>query len=51
MEAALAKDWSPKAIEGVKVSSSGIITDLHGTADYRAHLAGVIARRAVAKAG
>ncbi|MGE0338374.1 MAG: xanthine dehydrogenase family protein subunit M [Xanthobacteraceae bacterium] len=51
MEAALAKDWSPKAIEGVKVSASGIIADLHGTADYRAHLAGVIARRAVAKAG
>lgn len=51
MEAALANDWSPKAIEGVKVPTNGIIADLHGTAEYRAHLAGVLARRAVAKAG
>lgn len=51
MEAALAKDWSAKAIEGVKVSPSGIIADLHGTAEYRAHLAGVMAKRALARAG
>ncbi|HRF07710.1 MAG TPA: xanthine dehydrogenase family protein subunit M [Xanthobacteraceae bacterium] len=51
MEAALAKDWSAKAIEGVKVSPNGIIADLHGTAEYRAHLAGVMAKRALARAG
>jgi carbon-monoxide dehydrogenase medium subunit len=51
MEAALGKDWSAKAIEGVKASAKGMIADLHGTAEYRAHLIGVLARRAVAAAG
>jgi carbon-monoxide dehydrogenase medium subunit len=51
MEAALAKDWSAKAIEGIKVPPKGMIADLHGTAEYRAHLIGVMARRAVAAAG
>lgn len=50
MEAALAKDWSAKAIEGIKVPPKGMIADLHGTAEYRAHLIGVMARRAVAAA-
>lgn len=50
MEAALGKDWSAKAIEGVKVPPKGMIADLHGTAEYRAHLIGVLARRAVAAA-
>lgn len=51
MEAALAKDWSAKAIEGIKVPAKGMIADIHGTAEYRAHLIGVMARRAVAAAG
>ncbi len=51
MEAALAKDWSAKALEGIKVPAKGIIADLHGTAEYRAHLIGVMARRAIAAAG
>jgi carbon-monoxide dehydrogenase medium subunit len=51
MEAALGKDFSARAIEGVKASAKGIIADLHGTAEYRAHLIGVLARRAVAAAG
>jgi aerobic carbon-monoxide dehydrogenase medium subunit len=50
MEAALAKNWSPKAIEGIKVPAKNMIADLHGTAEYRAHLIGVMARRAVAAA-
>ncbi len=50
MEAALAKDFSPKAIEGIKVPAKGMIADIHGTAEYRAHLIGVMARRAVAAA-
>lgn len=51
IEAALGKDWSAKAIESVKVPAKGMIADLHGTAEYRAHLIGVMARRAVAAAG
>lgn len=50
MEAALAKDFSAKAIEGIKVPAKGMIADIHGTAEYRAHLIGVMARRAVAAA-
>jgi len=50
MEAALAKNWSPKAIEGINVPAKGMIADIHGTSEYRAHLIGVMARRAVAAA-
>ena len=51
MEAALAQNFSPDAIKGVAVARGGMISDLHGDADYRAHLIGVMARRAVAAAG
>jgi carbon-monoxide dehydrogenase medium subunit len=50
MEAALSANFSPDAIKGVKVSPDGMLSDLHGDADYRAHLVGVMARRAVAAA-
>ena len=50
-EAALAKDWSAKAIEGIAVSAEGLNSDLHASAAYRAHLVGVLARRAVAMVG
>jgi carbon-monoxide dehydrogenase medium subunit len=48
MEKALAKDFSPKAIEGIKLSADDLNADIHASADYRAHLIGVMARRAVA---
>jgi carbon-monoxide dehydrogenase medium subunit len=49
-EAALAKDWSAKALEGLGVPAEGLNTDLHAGAAYRAHLIGVLARRAAAAA-
>lgn len=50
MEAALAKSWSPAAIEGITVSADDLNSDIHASAEYRAHLIGVMARRAVAGA-
>jgi aerobic carbon-monoxide dehydrogenase medium subunit len=50
MEAALAANFSAAGIAGVKVDATGMISDLHGSAEYRAHLVNVIAQRAVAAA-
>jgi len=50
-ESALAANFSPAAIEGLTVPADGKISDIHADADYRAHLIGVMARRAVAAAG
>jgi carbon-monoxide dehydrogenase medium subunit len=51
MEAALSRSFSPDAIAGVATDPAGMNSDIHASAAYRAHLVGVIARRAVAKAG
>ena len=49
-EEALKKRFSPKVLEGLTVSADGLAGDIHGSAEYRAHLIGVMARRAVAAA-
>jgi aerobic carbon-monoxide dehydrogenase medium subunit len=49
-EAALNANFSPAALDGVSMSASGLNSDLHADADYRAHLIGVMAKRAVAAA-
>lgn len=49
-EAALAKGWDAKSVEGLKASPNGLNADLHADADYRAHLVGVMTKRAVAAA-
>ncbi len=49
-EAALAKAWSAASLEGLSVSADELNNDLHGSAAYRAHLVGVLARRALAQA-
>lgn len=51
MEAALAANWSPDAVAGIKQSAADLNSDIHGSAEYRAHLVGVMAKRAVAAAG
>src|ERR1700742_1060235 len=50
IEAALKSNWSAAALDSVKISSSGLLADIHGTADYRANLVRVMAQRAVAAA-
>jgi carbon-monoxide dehydrogenase medium subunit len=50
MEAALAKDWSAAALNGIASDAKDMVSDIHGDAAYRAHLVGVMARRAVAAA-
>lgn len=47
-EQALSGNFSADAISGLSVEASGMIGDLHGSAGYRAHLVGVMTRRAVA---
>src|SRR5271168_2745557 len=49
-EEALKKRFSPKSLEGMTIPADGMNSDIHGTAEYRAHLVGVLARRAVAEA-
>ena len=51
MEQALSANWSPGAIAGVNVDSTGLMSDLHASAEYRANLVKVMAKRAVAAAG
>ena len=50
MEAALDASFTPSAIDGIAVSVDDLVSDLEASADYRAHLIGVMARRAVAAA-
>lgn len=47
MEDALAKDFSANALEGLTVDAADLNSDLHASAEYRAHLVGVMAKRAV----
>lgn len=47
MEAALAASFTPEAVATIKVPADGLNSDLHGSAEYRAHLVTVMAKRAV----
>jgi carbon-monoxide dehydrogenase medium subunit len=48
MEAALKVNWSAAALDSVAISADGLLSDLHGSSDYRAHLIKVMAQRALA---
>ncbi|NTF69605.1 xanthine dehydrogenase family protein subunit M [Agrobacterium rhizogenes] len=50
MEQALAANWAPDAVANATVDSSALMSDLHATAEYRANLIKVMAKRAVAAA-
>ncbi len=47
METALAANFSPDAIKDIQIPQDGLNSDIHASAEYRAHLVNVMARRAV----
>ncbi len=51
MEDALSKDFSASALEGITIDADDLNSDLHASAEYRAHLVTVMARRAVQALG
>jgi aerobic carbon-monoxide dehydrogenase medium subunit len=51
MEKALSANFAPAAIKGIVTPPDDLNGDIHASSEYRAHLIGVIAGRAVAKAG
>jgi aerobic carbon-monoxide dehydrogenase medium subunit len=51
METALAASFTPDAIKDIAIPDTGLNSDIHASAEYRAHLVNVMARRAVAACG
>lgn len=48
-EAALAENFTPSALDGLTIDPDGLLSDMHASADYRANLVKVMAKRAVAE--
>jgi carbon-monoxide dehydrogenase medium subunit len=48
VEAALVRDFSAQAIAAIAVPPDDLLSDIHYSSEYRAHLTAVLARRAVA---
>ncbi len=51
LEDRLNANFAPASCDGVSVPANGLNSDIHGSAEYRAHLITVLAKRAVAAAG
>jgi carbon-monoxide dehydrogenase medium subunit len=51
IEDALKANWSASALDNITVPADGLLSDIHGSADYRANLIKVMAQRAVQAAG
>jgi len=49
-EAALSKRFDPAALDGVTLDAAGLNSDIHASAEYRAHCVVVMTKRAVAQA-
>ena len=49
-EAALATRFEPAALDGIALDAEGLNSDIHASAEYRAHCVVVMAKRAVAQA-
>ena len=49
-EKALSATFAPEAIAGIATPADGLNGDIHASPEYRAHLIGVVSKRAVAKA-
>lgn len=50
MEAALAANFAPAAVENIRIDPTDLNSDIHGSAEYRANLVTVMAKRAVTQA-
>ena len=50
LEQVLKTNFAPEAVTNVRISAANLLSDMHGSADYRASLIPVMAERAVAKA-
>ena len=50
-EQAMASSFSAEALKGLAVEASGMMGDIHGSAEYRANLVAVMARRAMQNLG
>ena len=51
MESALSSSFNADAVADIAVSANDLNSDIHASAEYRAHLVTVMAKRAVSKAG
>ena len=47
LEDALSNNFSPSAVDSITISSKGFNSDIHASADYRAHIIKVMAKKAI----
>ena len=51
LENALSSNFTAASVDGIAIDAGDLNSDLHASAEYRAHLITVMARRAVSAAG